>query len=333
MSLPFPLPKLSCIAVAAFFTGCAAHPSPPDALPATFYDAHLTDAAGQPLTIPELASRVTRADVVVIGEFHGHQGAHLLQARLQAALYHHNPHQILALEAFNLDNQAPLDQYLAGQLGEEEMMADAGAWENYRASYRPLVEFARRHELPVVAANAPSGVVRCVGRQGASYLDTLPDTDRDALPEQPFPEVPGYRERFMDTLGHSGHGESTEEGRQRLDNTYQAQLLRDSTMADRILRARAAHPDHLVLMITGTFHSEERQGLVAVLEQQAPDLDIRVITPTMPVEEGSPEPPPDIAAGDFRYDLLPLPVRYRDKEREQAAMMERFGRAGEWTCE
>ncbi|MFL1407579.1 ChaN family lipoprotein [Marinobacter sp. M1N3S26] len=333
MSLPFPLTKLSSIAAAAFLAGCAVHHSPPDTPPATFYDTRLADASGQPLTIPGLASRLDHADVVVIGELHGHQGAHLLEARLQAALYHRNPDQILALEAFNLDHQAHLDQYLAGKLGEEEMMEDAAAWENYQASYRPLVEFARRHDLPVVAANAPSGVVRCVGREGASYLDTLPETERDALPEQPFPEVPGYRERFMDTLGHSGHGESTEEGKRRLDNTYQAQLLRDSTMADRILEALATHPDHQVLMITGTFHSKERQGLVAVLEQRAPELDIRVITPYMPVDDGSLEPPPAIAAGDFRYDLWPLPVRYRDGEREQAAMMERFGRARELTCD
>ena len=314
--------------LAGLLQACATAPSP-DVRPGpgTFFDAQVRDHNGRVVDLETLADALADADVIVVGEFHGHQGAHLLQARLQAALHHRNPDQVLALEAFNLDHQAPLERYLAGGLGEEEMMEDARAWDNYQAAYRPLVEYARRHDLPVVASNAPADVVRCVGRQGADYLAQLPQQQRRRLPEQPFPEVAGYRQRFMETMGGNGHGQPSAEGQRRLENTYLAQLLRDSTMADRILRARQSNPGHQVLMITGTFHSENRQGLVAVLEQRAPGLAIRVLTPNMLPPDLATDPVTDIVVGDYRYDLWPVPIPYRNEDRERAAMMERFRQA------
>ncbi|MFC4260696.1 ChaN family lipoprotein [Marinobacter lacisalsi] len=299
----------------------------------TFYDAVIRDHDNRIVDLETVAKTLAGADVVVVGEFHGHQGAHLLQARLQAALHQRNPRQILALEAFNLDSQTPVNRYLAGELGEEEMVEDAGAWENYQASYRPMVEYAREHDLPVVAANAPADVVRCVGRQGAGYLEALPGQRRSQLPDQPFPAMTGYRDRFMTSMGGSDHGEPSKEGKQRLENTFKAQLLRDSTMADQILKALNAHPDHQVLMITGTFHSENRQGLVAVLEQRAPELEVRVLTPHMSANQSEAESNTDVAVGDYRYDLWPLPAHYQDRDREQAAMMERFSKARNLTCD
>lgn len=299
----------------------------------TFYDAVIRDHDNQIRDLDTVAEALADADVVVVGEFHGHQGAHLLQARLQTALHQRNPRQILALEAFDLDHQAPVNRYLDGELGEEEMMEDASAWDNYQASYRPLVEYAREHDLAVVAANAPADVVRCVGRQGAGYLDTLPRQRRSELPAQPFPDVAGYRDRFLATMQGSDHGEPSTEGKKRLENTFKAQLLRDSTMADQILKALQEHPDHQVLMITGTFHSENRQGLVAILAQRAPDLEIRVLTPDMSAH-GNQETDarPEITTGDYRYELWPMPVKYRDKDRETAAMMDRFRNARSLNC-
>lgn len=323
------------IAAAVFLAGCAGHQPATDSRPTTLYDARLVEtASGQPLSEQELATQLEDADVVVIGEHHGHPAAHLLQARLQAALYGQQPAQVLALESFDLDHQAVVDKYLAGDLGEEELIEDADAWNNYKASYRPLIEFARRHRLPVTAANAPDGVVRCIGRQGPGYLGSLPPATRTLLPEQPFRDVPGYREKFLDTLGGSGHSSPSEDARERLENAYQAQLLRDNTMADRILRARQRYPDHQVLMITGTFHSEQRLGLVAILEQRDPGLNVVVISPvTEEADRTRPKADEHREKGDFLYFVLPLPERYQDEGRRSAAMKQQFSQASNLDCQ
>ena len=302
--------------------------------PVSQYDAVIVDAStGDILTVAELARQLADTDVVVTGEYHGHHASHLLQARLQQALYRHNPRQILTMEQFNLNHQDALDAYLAGQTGETEMIEDAGAWENYKGSYRPLVEFASEHQLPVIAANAPADIVRCVGREGMDYLQRLPDAQRAALPAQAFLDTPDYRDKFVDAIAGS-HGAEQTELTGRLLSTYQAQLLRDNTMADRILTALNEHPGHQVLHTTGTFHSEQRLGTVAVLEQRAPELSIAVLSP---VEWSPPEQAMPVAEnrhkGDYLYFILPLPPEYRDAERQRSAMQKRFSRHSDTRCE
>ncbi|HEV8077225.1 MAG TPA: ChaN family lipoprotein, partial [Marinobacter sp.] len=177
--------------VLAITAGCTTAPALHSPLkpPQNQYQAHLVDPHSATLNVltPEhLAKRLANADVVVVGEYHGHHASHLLQAQLQLALFQQQPLQVLSMEQFETDQQAALNQYLAGGSGESEMIEDTGAWDNYRASYRPLVEFARSHQLPVMAANAPGAIVRCVGREGPQIIDELPQAQRQTIAQQPF---------------------------------------------------------------------------------------------------------------------------------------------------
>ncbi|AOY90357.1 hypothetical protein BKP64_17480 [Marinobacter salinus] len=302
--------------------------------PETQYDARIVEAStGRQLSIEALADQLVTTDVVVVGEYHGHHGSHLLQSQLQRALFQLRPKQVLTMEQFDLAHQAELDLYMAGKTGETEMIEDAGAWDNYRASYRPLVEFARTHKVPLVAANAPAQIVRCVGRMGPAYLDKLGAGIRARLPEQPFIDTPGYSEKFVQAITGS-HGTGDPAISERMNNTYRAQLLRDNTMAARILEARETHPGHQILHLTGTFHSEGRLGTVALLTRRAPDLSVAVITPAfwttsdkgIPLEDRRGE-------GDYLYFIQPLPDEYRDEEREREAMKARFSRPATQNCD
>ncbi|WP_417567294.1 ChaN family lipoprotein [Marinobacter sp.] len=317
--------------------GCTAMPSTSSpknlTMPQTLYDARIVEPeSGAVLTPEQLARRLAETDVVIVGEYHGHQGSHLLQSRLQTALYRQQPRQILSMEQFNLDHQPELDRYLQGETGETEMIEDAAAWDNYRASYRPLVEFARQKNLPVIAANAPADVVRCVGRKGPSYLDKVPESIRQGMPSEPFMDTPAYREKFADAIGASHRGDSTMN--ERMENTYKAQLLRDNTMAERILEARTRFPGHQILHLTGTFHSEDGLGTVALLKQRAPTLSVAVISPAFwPAIDTRPPLDQNRSKGDFLYFIQPLPDEFKDSGREREAMMARFQRSTSKTCD
>ncbi|WP_204355857.1 ChaN family lipoprotein [Marinobacter bohaiensis] len=331
-----PLPKPLIAGALTLLAGCASQPQPEPAAPAeghippmhSILNTPLLDSDGQPIAVEQLARRWKQADVVVIGEFHGHNGAHLLEARMQMALFNERPDQILSLEPFNADHQDALDRYLAGDLGEAEMIEDADAWDNYRAGYRPLVTFAANLERPVVAANAPATAVRCVGRRGPDALQRLDDATRALLPDNPFRGDAAYRERFFEALGGHGHADDNA-----LENRYQAQLLRDNTMASRILDALEDNPGAQVLHITGDFHSADRLGTVALLQARAPELSIRVLSPIRVDDPARPAfEEGDLTRGDAVYLLAPLPAEYLDPERMRAAIGERFSRAGEIEC-
>lgn len=301
--------------------------------PQTQYEAQIVaPESGTTLTVEQLAQRLAGSDVVIVGEYHGHHGSHLLQSRLQSALYEQRPRQILSMEQFNLDRQPALDQYLQGATGETEMIEDAGAWDNYRASYRPLVEFARQQNLPVIAANAPADVVRCVGRKGPEYLDRISAPLRQKLPNDPFMDTPAYREKFTEAIGASHRGDNTVS--ERMENTYKAQLLRDNTMAVRILEARARYPGHQVLHLTGTFHSEDGLGTVALLKRRAPELSVAVVSPVIwPASDHTPPLEQNREKGDFLYFIQPLPDEFKDPEREREAMTARFQRSANDLCD
>ncbi|MGO1460780.1 MAG: ChaN family lipoprotein [Marinobacter sp.] len=301
--------------------------------PQTLYEARLVEPEnGSTLSVEALGQRLAQTDVIVVGEYHGHQASHLLQSQLQAALYRQNPMQVLSMEQFNMDNQAALDAYLNGKTGETEMIEDSNAWDNYRGSYRPLIEFSRQHGLPVIAANAPAAMVRCVGRQGSGYLNTLPKAQQQGLPDTPFMDIPAYREKFTGAITNS-HRAADEAMRKRINNTYNAQLLRDNTMASRILAARETHPGYQITHITGTFHSEEHLGTVALLKQRAPDLSVAVISPVVwPADANEMPLHNNRYKGDFLYFIQPLPDAFRDDTREQKAMSAKFRRPAKETC-
>lgn len=329
-TLSFAQILLTCL----FLTGCASLPDSqaPVLPPQSQYDAIITDDQGNVLSINQLASRLHSFDVVVIGEYHSHHGAHLLQSLLQSALYQQRPQQVLTMEQFTLDDQNELDLYLAGKSGESELIADAGAWPNYKASYRPLVEFSKARNIPVIAANAPADTVRCVGRKGEKYLNTLAIAERNRLPEPPFTDTPAYREKFFDMLGTNHHGSGPSA---RLENSYKAQLLRDNTMADQVIKALRDYPQHQVIHLTGTFHAENRLGMVAVLEKKRPDVSVAVISPAFWHSGDNLQSLVEAHQhkGNFLYFLQPLPQEYTDAERHRNAIREQFRQAADITCE
>lgn len=316
------------------FAGCASVPaSNPKAVPPqSQYDSIIVDGGTRLLSINQLADELAPADVVVIGEYHSHHGSHLLQSLVQSALYQRRPQQVLSMEQFTLADQPELNAYLAGETGEEELIADTDAWPNYKASYRPLIEFSKNRNIPVVAANAPAGIVRCVGRTGASYLDRLSTEQREQLPDAPFVETTGYRKKFFDTLGGS-HGQT--DNSERLENSYKAQLLRDNTMADQVISALEENADHQVIHLTGTFHSEDRLGMVAVLEKKRPNLEVAVVSPVFwrSGDELDNLLEANQTKGDFLYFLQPLPQEYKNSERHRDAIMAQFRNAADFSCD
>lgn len=323
--------KASLVAAALPFTGCATLSS--DApVPDTHYQAPVVESAsGSHISVAGVADRLDGQDVVVIGEHHGQHASHLLQLELLVALYQRNDELVLTMEQFNIDQQGALDRYLQGEIGESEMIQDTNAWSNYRASYRPLVEFAISKGIPVIAANAPLQLVRCTARQGPQHLEKVEDEYQSFIPEDPFMGTEAYREKFAKSFSaaHEHHSGNEE----RRDNTYHAQLLRDNTMATSIIAAREAYPDHQVVHLTGSFHSEAWLGTVYSLQQRRPELSLSLISPVF-VEQGSATLPiaENRDKGDFLYFTLPLPEKYLDSERELESILRQAQSADKVAC-
>lgn len=160
------------------------------------------DGEGNPSSIEAIVEAMAEADVLYIGETHDDPVAHHLQRELleRAFTALHQRGVVLSMEMFTRDVQRVVDEYLAGLITESHFTGASSPWINYGTDYRPLVEFARIHSIPVVAANAPRRYVNRVTRLGPESLYDLPDYTRESMAPLPYaPASDRYRAEW-DTL-------------------------------------------------------------------------------------------------------------------------------------
>jgi uncharacterized iron-regulated protein len=209
-------------------------------------------------SIDNIISDLDKADVLFFGEEHNDSTGHQLEYILLQKLAEKYPAKMaLSMEMFETDCQYILDEYLQGLIREKNFKTDARAWSNYK-DYRPLIEFAKNNNIPVIAANAPARYTNMVNRLGLNSLEQLDKTGKSFLPPLPLDTATGaYYEKFKDIMG----GHASMPGMQ----LYQAQNVWDATMGWSIASFLKTHHDYKALQINGGFHSEEKLGAVAQL--------------------------------------------------------------------
>ena len=222
-------------------------------------------------------------DVIYFGEHHDYWKSHKAELELLKALHERCDSIAVAMEMFERDVQSVLDRYLAGEITEEAFLASSRPWPNYKTDYRPIIEFAKANNIPVIAANVPTRIARSVAHNGRNILDSLSEAERRWIADTVFYDSKEYRKNFFETMQSIGHtGDIASEDV--LQRFYEAQCLKDATMAESIVRFLDKHPNYMVLHINGGFHSDYHLGIPYQLKKLRPDLRIAVIATISPEE-------------------------------------------------
>jgi uncharacterized iron-regulated protein len=254
------------------------------------------DSKGRAVKLEEIIEALDAADVIFIGETHNDAVGHLIEAELlqraderysQAAGRKRSI--ALSLEMFERDVQTIVDEYLGGFITERHFLLSSRPWNNYETDYRPLVEYAREHHLPVIAANAPARYVSRVSAQGPASLASLSKEARGWLPPLPYPEASTpYATKFNQFMSGGVAAPSSpavaQAAPQSAANPHggahllEAQTLRDASMAYAISEFLKRARDPLVVQVNGTFHSEERMGVPEQLAHYRKNARAVVVT-------------------------------------------------------
>ena len=274
------------------------------------------------ISVDQAADALKDFDVVFVGEMHDHIANHLAEMALLRAIHQRAPHLALSMEQFERDRQTTLDDYLAGKIGEESL-TDGLGWRNYAEAYRPLIEYAKEHNFPVIAANAPQKIVRCVGREGVNFLSTLSADKRKQVAAALHMQDGAYKKKFFKFMeedgAHSGpNGGNKEKEAERIEKSFAAQVARDDTMAKSIANFLQTHPGYKVLHVTGTFHAEEGLGTVERLKMRLPDVKIGLVLP-VGVKAGEVPEANDAKGADFAILLRRQPEPYVTESERKAA--------------
>jgi uncharacterized iron-regulated protein len=253
----------------------------------------------------DLVGRLSTHHAVFVGEFHDDPQTHLAELLLLQGIHGKVGSRLtLAMEMFERDQQAPLDDYLAGRITEETLGKAIKLWGNYATDYRPMVEFAKEKRIPVVGSNAPQKYVRLVGREGVGKLATLPDAEKPHIAAYVnAPEGDEYARRFTQTMTGSGgmgaHGAMTPEMLRRI---YEAQCLRDDTMGETC--ARLVQANRIVLHLNGCFHSDAGLGTAARFRWRVPLGTTLAVVKVLPVKDPVGKVPLDPYRAEADYLIL-----------------------------
>ena len=243
-------------------------------------------AAGAFVDFEVMLARLSKADVVFVGEQHDDQNTHRLEAAILEGLDRRKVTPVLSLEMFERDVQPSLNAYLAGQIGEEEMLKNTRPWPRYATDYRRLVELARERKWTVLAANVPRRLAADVSKNGKEAIDKLPETDRALVARELQCPPDEYFKRFSTSM--SGHPAGTQTPEQQLamvERFYWAQCVKDETMAESIAAAyenkSASGP---IVHYNGAFHSDFGLGTAERVRRRLPGKKTLVVS-MLPVED------------------------------------------------
>lgn len=273
-------------------------------------------AAGSPVRLastPEaLVAAMRDHPVVVLGEVHDNAAQHALRAAALRMLIEEGVRPALAFEQFDRERQPDIDRArLARPRDADYLIAQAkgGGWE--WSYYRPVVQLALDHDLPIVAANLSRVDAMKVAREGyGAVLDGKLVVQRrlEALP------VPFRREHEQAiATGHCGLLAQSA-----LAAMARAQIARDLAMAEALRPHRARG----VVLLAGNGHARTDVGVphwlnadgarvaigIGLLEAEA-GADLPVAAPPYDFYlRTEPQPRPD-PCKDLRARLPAMPAR------------------------
>ena len=267
------------ILLALILTGCAQRPiaetPAQDPRAVTILDGD----AGSVIGWRELVDAASSADVVIIGEMHGHDlGLDVAASLWEDLLARDDTTAALSLEFFARDQQGHLDDYLTDVVDEEKFRTLARRSEgNYPAGHARMVDAAKSSGARVYAANAPSRYTTLARNDGFQRLENLRVSQATyfQLPEDV--DVGDYRDRFFELFAGmmTSHGgsEDPDEQQEQIEGYFRAQSVWDATMAHTISRA-VADGHAPVVHVVGQFHADHDGGLVQRLQARRPGVSI-----------------------------------------------------------
>lgn len=268
--------------------------------------------AGEPANWDAIVAAAANADVVLIGETHGHEIGLATAAALFEDVLKQRPDAVLALEFLERDQQALVDDYLSGVLDEAGFAKAANRTRSsYPGGHRAMVEAAKAANRPVFAANAPRRYIRVAKNDGYDKLRALGPEQRrlyrvpDALP------TGRYRDEFAKIMG-AVHVEEPKEGEpapqtppvpewtDAIESSFRSQSLWDWTMGESV--SLALGRGNPVFLVVGRFHVDHDGGTVQAVRAMSPMA--RILTVTFQ-DEDAPAAPEADGPADFVFYVGP----------------------------
>lgn len=224
-------------------------------------------------TVDAVIPRLAQKQVVFVGEIHDQFGHHLAQLEIIRRLHAIHDDLVIGVEYFQVPFQQALDAYIAGQLTEKQLLKQTEYFERWRFDYRlyrPILQYAREHSIPLLALNIPAEISRKVARSG---IQSLSAAEQAQIPQDIDRSDQAYRERLRAVFEtHRERGITPGS----FDHFVDSQLLWDEGMAETAAKYLRIHPGRHMVILAGAGHLLYGSGIPRRLQRRVP-LDSAIV--------------------------------------------------------
>ncbi len=252
------------------------------------------------VSLTKLVNEVQKADVLFFGELHDDALIHELEYQLLKEMFKKNKKTAVSMEMFERDTQPVIDGYFSGKITESDFILRSRAWPNYMTDYKPIVEYTKSMKIPLISANVPRYLASLVSKKGLSILDSLSTEEKKWVAGKVHNPNGLYKEKFFAVmnLNMSMGPNHTMMNDTVMENLFNAQCVKDDTMAESIMNFLKNNPGYRVIHYNGDFHSQWHLGTVERLDSGIKSV---VISPLVknPGEELSIAPEDDLSIADY----------------------------------
>ncbi|MFT5822780.1 MAG: putative iron-regulated protein [Crocinitomix sp.] len=224
---------------------------------------------GNAIDFKKVVKQAATKKYIFFGEYHNNPISHWLQFELTKEMHaEHKKRLVLGAEMFEADNQFILDEYLNDLISSKNFQNEIRLWPNYNTDYKPLIEYAKEHNLKFIATNIPRRYANMVYKKGLASLKDLSDLAQSYIvPLEKFTfdsTVTCYKELMSTMDGHGGINMAT------------AQAIKDATMAHFIQQNTTNKS--VFLHYNGAYHSDNYQGIVHYLKKEVDETKILTLS-------------------------------------------------------
>ena len=210
-------------------------------------------------SINDIYKEIEDKKIVYVGESHTSFEDHLNQLRVIKSLHSNGKKVAIALEMFQKPFQKDLDEYIEGKTTLNEFLKNSEYYKRWVYDYKlykPIIDYAKKNKIPLVALNIDRKVNKQVSSKGLLSLDKEQKT---IAPKEIDQSNVKYKKSLENTF--KSHIPVHSSSKMNFDYFYQSQLIWDETMAENIDNYMKKNPNRTVVVLAGSGHIEKHNGI------------------------------------------------------------------------
>lgn len=208
------------------------------------------------LNMEEIIEQIKFKPVIYIGERHENFEDHKIQLKVIMGLHEKGRKIAIGMEMFQRPFQKSINDYLSGNINEKQFLKSTEYYKRWQFDYnlyREIIEYAKVKEIPVIALNQWTEIIKKVSREGIDGLDFI---EKREIPEDMDMSDENYRDILKEVFSTHRNHES-----RNFEYFVQSQILWDETMAQTAADFMAKNPDYQMIILAGVGHIMYGSGI------------------------------------------------------------------------